>query len=107
MGKAKIENGYLADVRNKNKSPIIHIEGCQIKSREKLEIVCRCLDQLEKEIGIRSVNISLANLFVCPDIDLTEFSNSKEPMEALVGRLLIKIDNQIHGKKSKYCRIKP
>lgn len=66
---------------------LIHIENCQVKSLEKAKILCQCLDILEKEIGIKQVRLSFKNMFVCPDIDLTELTNSKEPMEKLVGKI--------------------
>lgn len=64
---------------------LIHIENCQVKSLEKARVLCQCLDILEKEIGIKQVRISFKNMFICPDIDLTELTNSEEPMERLVG----------------------
>jgi hypothetical protein len=73
------------------KQSLIHIENCQIKSIEKAKILCKALDIIEKECGIRSVRISFANNFLCPDIDLSILENSLDPMENLVGKLLIKI----------------
>ena len=70
----------------------ISIKGCQIKSKETLRTFCAALDQLEKTIGIKSVRISFEDLFICPDIDLTEYANSADPMEKLVGNLLIKLN---------------
>lgn len=88
------------------KYPVIHIEGCQVKSRQKMKKLCKALDTLEKEIGIKVVEISFKDMFICPDIDLTEFSNSKDPMEKLVGNLFIKFDKMRYGKKSKYQKVK-
>jgi hypothetical protein len=85
-----------------SKYSLIHIEDCQIKSFEKAELLCELLDKLEKEFGIREVEISFKGMFVCPDIDLTALSNSGKPMHELVGRLLIKLDRIKYGKKSKY-----
>lgn len=90
----------------KQKYALIHIEGCQVKSSEKMKVLCQALDTLEKEIGIREVEISFKDMFICPDIDLTEFSNSNEPMEKLVGGLCIKLDKMKYGKKSKYQKLK-
>jgi len=73
------------------KESIIHIENCQIKSIEKAKLLCQALDTIEKECGIKEVRISFANNFLCPDIDLTILEKSKDPMEKLVGKLLIKI----------------
>lgn len=90
----------------KRKYALLHIEACQIKSKEKLKIVCQCLDTLEKEIGIREVEISIKDVFVCPDIDLTEFANSSVPMEKLLGGLLIKLNKMQFGKESPYYKVK-
>lgn len=73
----------------------IHIENCQVKSKEKLTILCKCLDTMEKEFGVKSVRISFDNIFICPDINLKPFCNSKKPMEKLVGKLIVKINKQI------------
>lgn len=81
---------------------LIHIENCQIKSERKLYKFIDHIDKLEKGFGIKEVEISFKNLFVCPDIDLTEFANSSDPMTKLIGNLLIKLDKQKYGKDSKY-----
>lgn len=73
------------------KESLIHIENCQIKSIEKAKLLCQALDIIEKECGIKEVRISFANNFLCPDIDLSILSNSSDPMEKLIGELLIKI----------------
>jgi hypothetical protein len=73
------------------KESLIHIENCQIKSIEKAKLLCCALDIIEKECGIKEVRISFANNFICPDIDLSILENSENPMEKLVGKLLIKI----------------
>lgn len=73
------------------KESLIHIENCQIKSIEKAKLLCQALDTIEKECGIKEVRISFANNFLCPDIDLSILKKSKDPMEKLVGNLLIKI----------------
>jgi hypothetical protein len=57
---------------------------------------------MEKEIGIKEVEISFKDMFICPDIDLTEFANSDDPMEKLVGGLCIKLHKMKYGKDSKY-----
>lgn len=84
----------------------MHFEGCQIKSKEKFRLFCQLLDTLEKEIGIHEVEISLKDIFICPDIDLTEFSNSDVPMEKIIGGLAIRLHNQRYGKESKYKKLK-
>lgn len=89
----------------KQKYSLIHIEQCQIKSLEKAKLLCSLIDQLEKEFGIREVEISFKDNFVCPDIDLTELSNSNDPMQKLIGGLLIKLDKIKHGKNSPYDKI--
>lgn len=88
------------------KYSLIHLERCQIKSIEKARLLCSLLDTIEKEFGIREVEISFADNFVCPDIDLSELSNSGISMERLVGGLLIKLDKISHGSNSKYHKIK-
>ncbi len=87
----------------RRKYPLIHLEGLQIKSKKKLRLLCKCVNTMEEEFGIREVEISFKNVFVCPWIDLTEFSNSSNPMESLIGELLIKLDIQRHGEKSQYA----
>lgn len=67
------------------------LANCQVKSAEKLRAVCRAIDVLEKETFIRSGQIELDNCFICPDIDLLEFYNSKDPTEHLVGKIAILI----------------
>lgn len=88
------------------KEPLLHIANCQFKSIEKLRLLAKTLDTMEKEFGIREVRISFENCFVCPDIDLTKLTNSKKPMERIVGNILIKIDILKHGKKSLYSKAK-
>lgn len=72
---------------------LIHIEKCQIKSAQKFERVCELLDELEKEIGIREVEISFKNMFVCPDINLEDYTNSQKPMEKLASNILKDLKN--------------
>lgn len=86
--------------KKKNKYPIIHIEGCQVKSLKKAKLLCKLLDEIEKEFGIKEVLISFKDVFICPDIDLTKLSNSTDPMEKLVGGVFIKLDKIKHGKTS-------
>lgn len=86
----------------KRKYPLIHIEGCQIKSAEKLRKVCAALKVLEEEIGIKEVEFVFKDMFICPWIDLTEFTNSTDPVEQLVGGLCIKLDIMKYGKNSQY-----
>lgn len=90
----------------KTKYPLIYIEGCQIKSAEKLHKVCAALKVLEEEIGIREVEMKFRDVFVCPWIDLTEFTNSTDPMEQLVGGLCVRLDIMKYGKDSKYKKAK-
>jgi hypothetical protein len=86
----------------KQKYSLIHIEQCQVKSLEKAKLLCSLLDSLEKEFGIKEVEISFKDMFICPDIDLTILSNSNDPMEKIVGGLFIKLDRIKHGNKSNY-----
>lgn len=81
---------------------LIHIERCQIKSSEKFSLFCKTLDILEKEFGVREVEISMKNNFICPDIDLSVFATSHNPMELLIGTLAIRLDKIKYGKDSKY-----
>ena len=74
----------------KNKG-LIHLENLQVKSYEKAILLCKLLDEMEKEFGIRETEISVKNIFICPDIELTRLSNSLDPMESLVGKLFIEI----------------
>lgn len=83
----------------------IHIERCQIKSLKKAKRLCILLDEIEKEYGIKEVEICFEDNFVCPDIDLTLLSGSKNPMEKLIGGLLIKCDILKYGEKSKYKKV--
>lgn len=73
----------------RRKYPLIHLEGVQIKSKKKLRLLCKCINTLEEELGIKEVEISFKNVFVCPWIDLTQFSNSNDPMEKLIGGILL------------------
>lgn len=100
-GRRQIGFRCLTDVM-KAKGSLIHIKRCQVKSLEKAQILCRCLDVLEKEFGIHSVRIRFTDNFICPDIDLTQLSNSDDPMEKLIGGLMIRLDKQRFGKHSKY-----
>ena len=93
-------------MKKKQKYSLIHIENCQVKSLEKAELLCTLIDQLEKEFGIKQVEISFKNNFVCPDIDLTILSNSEIPMQKLIGGLMIKLDKMANGKKSLYSKCK-
>ncbi len=90
----------------KRKYPLIHIEGCQIKSAEKFRKVCGALKILEEEIGIKEVEFYFKDMFICPWIDLTEFTNSKDDMEKLVGGLCVRLDILRYGKQSRYAKIK-
>lgn len=98
-----MQNGGM---KKRDKNSLIHIENCQIKSLEKAQLLASLLDQLEKEFGIREVIISFKNNFICPDIDLTILSNSTDPMEKLIGGLMIKLDIMRHGNKSLYHKQK-
>jgi len=89
----------------RRKYPLIHLEGVQIKSKKKLRLLCKCINTLEEELGIKEVEISFKNVFVCPWIDLTQFSNSNDPMEKLIGGILIELDIQRHGDKSQYVSV--
>lgn len=86
------------------KRSLIHIENCQVKSIEKAKRLAAALDTIEKECGIHEVEISFSDIFICPDIDLTVLSNSKKPMERLIGNLFIKFDKMKYGKKSQYTK---
>ena len=96
-----MQNGGM---KKRDQNSIIHIENCQVKSLEKAQLLCKLIDQMEKEFGIRSVRISFKNNFICPDIDLTVLSNSTDPMEKLIGGLMIKLDKMKYGKKSPYYK---
>jgi hypothetical protein len=85
---------------------LIHIENCQVKSLKKARRIAKLLDRLEKEIGIREVEISFKNTFICPDIDLNILRDSSKPMESILGKIFILLHNQEYGKKSKYKEVK-
>lgn len=88
----------------KQKRPKIHFEYCQFKSIEKVRLLAKLLDTMEKEFGIKEVNISFLEVFVCPDIDLFKLYKSKKPMERIVAQLLMTIHFKKYGKKSKYIK---
>lgn len=90
-----------AAVTNERRS-IIHIENCQVKSLQKARQLCAAIDTIEKECGIGSVRIRFKNNFICPDIDLHQLTQSTDPMERLIGELLVRIDISRNGKNSKY-----
>lgn len=90
----------------KQKYSLIHLEQCQVKSIEKARLLCNLIDTLEKEFGIREVEISFKDMFICPDIDLTEISNSTDPMEKLIGGIFIRLDKVKNGKDSPYHKEK-
>ena len=73
-----------------NRSEIV-IRNCQVKSVEKLRILCETLDTMEKELGICSVLITVESCFICPDIDLDEIGDT--PMERLVKGIVGKLRN--------------
>jgi hypothetical protein len=97
--------GNLKNLIMKKRSKI-HIENCQVKSLEKARILAQTLDTLEKEFGIHEVEISFKDMFICPDIDLTQIANSEGPMERLIGNLFIKFDQMKYGKNSSYKKSK-
>lgn len=80
----------------------ITIANCQVKSIEIARELCKALDTIEKVCGIESVEICFEQNFICPDIDLTLLSNSSDPMERLIGGLLISMDKKSKGKNSLY-----
>lgn len=82
----------------------ITIANCQVKSIEIARELCKALDTIEKMCGIESVEICFEQNFICPDIDLTLLSNSLDPMERLIGQLLIRIDRAKHGRHSQYIK---
>jgi len=100
-----VDRTELTMIYNMKKGKI-HIENCQIKSIDKALIVANCLDTLEKEIGIKETEISFKDMFICPDIDLTILADSSDPMEKVLGKILIKMDKIKYGKRSDYKKYK-
>jgi len=47
----------------------IILHGIQVKSAEKARLLAKSLDVIEKECGIRQVDITIEDSFICPDID--------------------------------------
>jgi hypothetical protein len=82
----------------------ITIANCQVKSIEIARELCKALDTIEKICGIESVVICFEQNFICPDIDLTLLSNSSDPMERLIGQLLIHMDKAKRGHHSQYIK---
>ncbi len=64
----------------------IYLEGLQIKSLEKAKLLAEALDTIEIECGIGSVGIQIEDMYVCTDIDFSEFNTT--PMEALLKEML-------------------
>lgn len=78
---------------------LIHLENLQVKSLEKAKLLCSLLDTMEKEFGIHSVRISFKNNFLCPDVDYTALTKSDDPMERLIGGMMIQLNKNKYGKK--------
>ena len=86
----------MSDIKRKfsKKYSLIHIENCQVKSYEKAMLLCSLLDTLEKEFGIKEVEISFKNIFICPDINVSKLYNSLDPMEKIVGGIFLKLQGE-------------
>jgi hypothetical protein len=84
------------------KYSLIHVENCQVKSLKKAILLAKLIDKMEKEFGIREVEISFKNMFICPDIDLNILEKSDKPMEHLIGSIFIALHKKEYGKNSKY-----
>ena len=70
----------------------IIIKNMQIKSIEKLKILSKNLDELEKELGIHQVKITIQDTFICPDIEI-----DKLDIEQPMNMLLVELINGLRG----------
>ncbi len=69
----------------------VKLEGMQVKSLDKARKLAKALDIIEVECGIKSVRITVEDMFVCPGIDFSRFG--KTPMEKLLKELLVDKSN--------------
>ncbi len=67
----------------------IKLSGLQVKSIEQAERLAYALNIIDEECGIKSVEISFKNFFVCKWIDFKELD--KTEMQILVRKVLKKI----------------
>lgn len=70
----------------------ITFEGIQIKSLEKARIFAEALNTIEIECGVKSVRITIKDLFLCPEINLKDLN--KTTMERLLQKIFKDIRSQ-------------
>ena len=75
------------------KSEII-LKNLQIKSLKKAKLLCKALNIIEEETGIKEVKLTLENVFVCPWIDLNKLDST--PMENLL-RKIVEKSNEVNS----------
>lgn len=63
-------------------NPEIKLIWLQIKSEKKLKKLCKLLNIIEEEFGIKETRITLDDCFVCPRIDMDNIW--KTEMEKLI-----------------------
>jgi len=67
----------------------ILLRGLQVKSLAKAKKLAAALNVIEVECGIRSVRITVEDVFMCPWIDLKKLNRT--PMEKLLAGVLQKV----------------
>ena len=67
------------------KSEII-LRGLQIKSLKKAKLLCKALNTIEEECGIKQVKITFEGTFVCPWINEEELNATQ--MEKLIASMI-------------------
>ena len=68
----------------------IKIIGCQIKSIESFRKLAKSLDEIEKNVGIKQVTITLEDNFICQDVEqsISKSNFGNTPMERCLLEIL-------------------
>ena len=90
--------------------PKIRLTGGQLKSLAAAQDVAKGLDLIESTWGIHSVNITLADCFICRDVDWRELNST--PIERLLRDIIMDIEYQkskINGPpwEPPFCYLEP
>ena len=76
------------------KRPKITLEGIQIKSLKKAQDLSEALSIIEEECGIHECLITISDIFLCPEIDLSHLNRTS--MENLLRGILEDIRKQTY-----------
>ena len=84
--KPEIRKQYMKVLR-----PCLHFHGIQIKSADCFRKFAAAVNEIETLVGIHSCNISMEEIFVCPDMRIEELETST-PTELLLKNMICKMD---------------